>query len=108
MGRRGNRRDAGHADATDWSSERTLAEAEEAAELEKAGAEATDRTCPCGSHEFVLEAFLHVVDGKVKPEPIDVESLTCPQCGREFEAIEAEGGGILRGEFRGYVELDDD
>jgi hypothetical protein len=106
MGRK-SRQQGGHSDSTDWEAERTMADAEEDAAVEATGT-GTDTSCPCGSHEFVLEAFLHVVDGKVRPEPIDVESLTCPQCGREFEAVEGEGGVILRGAFLGHVEVEDD
>jgi hypothetical protein len=84
-----------------------LAEAEEDQALQKTDGGTSDTSCPCGSNEFVLEAFLHVVGGKVKPEPIDVETLTCPHCGREFEAVEGEGGLMLRGEFRGYVDVED-
>lgn len=92
-----------------WEGERTLAEAE-AEQAEEATGEAGggDTTCPCGSTEFLLEAYLHVVDGRPKPEPVDVEGLTCPKCGREFEAVQLEGGRIVRGEFRGYAELGDD
>ena len=92
---------------TDWSSERTLAdveaEREEQPRLDDAGLR-----CACGSGEFLLEAYLHVVDGVARPEPVEVETLTCPACGREFEAIQGEGGRILRGDFLGYTELDDD
>lgn len=108
MAPRGNKRRTGPSDTTDWASERTLAAAEEDHALETTQSELSDRSCPCGSREFVLEAFLHVVDGRIRHEPVDVETLTCPHCGREFEAIESEGGEILRGEFRGYVELEDD
>lgn len=110
MGRRGNRRDAGpHAgagDVTDWSTERTLAAAEADAK-DASVATADDAKCPCGSEEFVLEAFMHVVGGKIRPVPVEVEGLTCPQCGREFEVVEGADGRVLRGEFRGFAELDD-
>lgn len=103
MGRRGNRR-TGPSDTTDWASERTLAEAEEAQTISAQEGDSGVEPCPCGSTEFVLEAFLHVVGGKVNPKPLDIEGLTCPNCGREFEAIEGTDGAILRGEFRGYME----
>lgn len=109
MGRRGNRRESqpnGSFDATNWETERTLADAEADAEMKESG-EGTSTTCPCGSEEFLLQAFLHVVNGVPKPEPVDVEELTCPNCGREFEAIQGEGGRILRGDFLGYTELED-
>jgi hypothetical protein len=117
MGRRGKGRTPGfEPPATDWSQERTMAQAEAdlaesapaAAAPAPGGAPASDLVCPCGSREFLLEAFLHVVDGRMKPVPVDVESLTCPACGREFEAIQLEDGRVVRGEFRGYAELDDD
>lgn len=66
-----------------------------------------DRKCPCGSEEFVLEAFMHVVAGQIRPKPVEVEGLTCPQCGREFDVVEGEDGTVLRGEFRGFTELDE-
>jgi DNA-directed RNA polymerase subunit RPC12/RpoP len=105
MGKRGNNRQVARpVETTDWSTERTMAEAEADQALPEA---ASDLVCPCGSKEFVLEAFLHIVNGVAKPEPLDLESLTCPQCGREFEAIQAEGGRYLRGDFIGYVDVDE-
>lgn len=108
MGRRNNRRtqEPQFAPApfeTAPEVERTLAEAE----ADEAFGVVADSACPCGSTEFLLEAFLHVVNGRMKPEPVDVEALTCPACGREFEAVVLENGGIARGEFRGWTELDD-
>lgn len=105
MGRRGSKRIDGSKDETDWSSERTLAAAE--ADQRDTKSAPADTRCPCGSDEFVLEAFLHVVAGRARPSPLEIESLTCPQCGREFAAIEGEPGVFLRGEFRGYAEIDD-
>lgn len=64
-------------------------------------------TCICGGRQFLLEAFLHVVDGRARPDPVEVEALTCPACGREYDAIQAEGGRILRGDFRGYTDVED-
>jgi hypothetical protein len=91
---------------TDWDSERTLAAAEE----EQAGAfdDAADTRCVCGGDEFLLEAYLHVVAGRARPEPVEVDRLTCPQCNREFEAITTEDGRFLRGEFLGYADADTD
>ena len=64
--------------------ERTMADAEQDA-LEEQSAPAGGTRCACGSERFVLEA------------------LTCPECGREYEPIRA-GGRVLRGEFRGFFE----
>ena len=91
---------------TDWEGERTLAAAEEDRGAKDALVEPTDTRCLCGSEELLLEAFLQVVDGRPVPQPVEVETLTCPQCGREFEAVLTEDGRVLRGEFQGYVELD--
>ncbi len=91
-----------------WETERSLAAAEaEAGERELPGA-ASDLSCLCGGREFLLEAFLHVVDGVPKPEPVEVERLTCPDCSREFEAVQGEGGRILRGDFLGFADEEDD
>jgi len=107
MGRRHGRQQDQHrpAESFDWEGERTLAAAE--TEKEQIPASVGDTNCPCGSNEFLLEAFLQVVDGRPVPQPVEVETITCPQCGREFEAVEAEDGRILRGEFIGYVEIDE-
>lgn len=91
---------------TDWFTERTLADAEASAEHEDLG-NAVDR-CACGSDEFLLEAYMHVVSGVLRPEPVEVETLTCPACGREYEAILGESGRILRGDYLGQADLDDD
>lgn len=97
----------GRAPPQDWGSERTLADAEEDA-LSNDGAEPANGQagCACGSEEFLLEAYMAVVGGTIQPEPVEVEQLTCPQCGREYEAIQTAGGRIIRGEFLGYTELD--
>lgn len=94
---------------TDWTTERTLAasEADEGAvDLGVAGD--ADVRCACGSDEFLLEAYLHVVAGRPRPEFVEVETLTCPACSREYEAVEAEGGRILKGDFVGYAEEDEE
>ncbi len=92
---------------TDWSTERTLADVE--SEREQAGnLDAAGLHCACGSNEFLLEAYLHVVNGEMRPEPVEVETLTCPSCSREFEAIQGEGGRILRGDFLGYADLEEE
>ena len=82
--------------------ERTMADAEQDA-LEEQSAPAGGTRCACGSERFVLEAYLEVKAGVPGPEPIEVEALTCPECGREYEPILA-GGRVLRGEFRGFFE----
>jgi hypothetical protein len=101
---------------TDWSTERTLAASEEEEEQqrrlglgEEAGGPAADADvrCACGSDEFLLEAYLHVVGGRPRPDFVEVETLTCPACSREYEAIVGEGGRILRGDFVGYAEEDE-
>jgi Zn finger protein HypA/HybF involved in hydrogenase expression len=82
--------------------ERTMAEAEQDA-LEQPG---SSTRCACGSERFVLEAYLEVEGGMPNPEPIEVEALTCPECGREYEPILTGNGSILRGEVRGYFDED--
>ena len=74
---------------------------------EQGSAAGSDTRCTCGSTRFVLEAYLEVDSGTVNPEPIDMEALTCPECGREYEAVLAANGRMLRGEFRGYFEDDE-
>jgi hypothetical protein len=106
MGRRNQRSERRSSDFDSWDSERTLAAAEE----EQAAAEwheASETGCLCGSSELLLEAYLRVLDGRPEPQPVELGRLTCPHCGREYDAIEGEGGRVLRGEFLGYVELDD-
>jgi hypothetical protein len=110
MGRR-NKTSGPVAGSTNWESERSMADAEAEADdffdAEGSG-QVSDTKCACGSQEFLLQAYVHVVDGRPRPGYVDVETLTCPQCGREFTAVEAEGDRILRGEFVGYADLDDD
>lgn len=109
MARRHERGGRGADRPADAEFERTLAAAEEeAAVAEGPQSSAAVTRCACGSDEFVLEAYLHVVGGVPRPEPVEVESLTCPQCGREYEGIVGEGGRILRGDFLGYVSDDDE
>jgi len=103
MARRGRHGGGG----TDWSSERTLADVE-AAQGDADKLDAAGLHCACGSNEFLLEAYMHVVGGEMKPEPVEVEKLTCPECSREFEAIQGEGGRLLRGDFLGYADEDED
>ena len=86
--------------ARNRDTERTMAEAE-------ADVPGSDTRCMCGSERFVLEAYLEVAGGMPNPEPIEVEALTCPECGREYEPILTGNGSILRGEFRGYFDEDD-
>jgi len=85
-----------------WDGERTMAEAEQDASESKDGTR-----CACGSQHFVLEAYLEVDLGRIAPEPIEVEALTCPECGREYEPVLTADGGVTRGDFRGYFEEDD-
>lgn len=84
-----------------------MAEAEQDAREQQAG-KGSDLRCACGSQRFVLEAYLEVDGGTLNGEPIEMEVLTCPECGREYEPVVAEDGRILRGEFRGYFEDDED
>ena len=81
--------------------ERTLAGAEEAAR------DAAGERCACGSSRFVLEAYLEVDGGRIVPEPVEVEALTCPECGREYEPVLLTDGRVQRGEFLGYFEQDE-
>ncbi|GAC1545307.1 MAG: hypothetical protein NVS2B9_12550 [Myxococcales bacterium] len=101
---------------SDWERERTMAAAEQdAADLQATQAPASEEgpggaavvTCACGANEFLLQAWLHVVDGQPLQEMVEVEALTCPQCGREYEAIPIAGGRILRGDFVGYADLEE-
>jgi len=87
-----------------WSGERTLADAESDT-LDTSPA--SDLACICGSTELLLEAYLRVENGQLDPEPVEVETLTCPECGREYEAVLAEGGRVLRGEFQGFISDED-
>jgi hypothetical protein len=75
--------------------ERTLAEAEQ---------DTGGTRCVCGSERFVLEAYLEVEGGMLAPEPVEVEALTCPECGREYEPVLLGSGRVVRGDFRGYFE----
>ena len=141
------RKREGSRDSTDWSSERTLADAEADAR-DQAGAAAPvdagqwsgDETvegiaaidsglpfadtamtdpgatsvqpkdparCACGGEEFVLEAYLAVIRGRPQREPLELESLTCPSCGREYEAIWLADGRVARGEFRGQTDVEE-
>ena len=84
-----------------WDRDRTMAEAEQDAR------EGQGERCACGSGRFVLEAYLEVDGGRLVPEPVEVEALTCPECGREYEPVLLGGGRIQRGEFLGYFEQDE-
>lgn len=81
-----------------WEGERTLAAAEADDEAEGAA------SCACGSDSFVLEAYHEVRGGKLAPEPVEVEALTCPHCGREYEAVLLGEGRVQRGAFLGFFE----
>ena len=100
MGRRHERKTP-----SSFESERTLADAEEDQSL---AADEGDARCPCGSSRFLLEGFFGVEGGRISAEPLELGSLTCPECGREFEAVQAAGGRVLRGQLLGYVAVDDD
>ncbi len=95
---------------TDWDTERSLADAEaddapvdDGPPLDSGGA----GTCICGSDELLLQAYFAVKNGAVAPTPLEVEGLTCPECGREYEAVQLEDGRVVRGEFVGFADLDD-
>jgi hypothetical protein len=113
MGRRGRQhggRDSKGPENLDFSGfERTLADVEaEAREERHDGGHCADPSvCPCGSRTFALQAFLEVTDGRVATRPVETDSLTCPECGREYEPVELEDGRIVRGAYLGRVELDD-
>lgn len=114
MGKR-NKRDsveAPYIPPTDFETERTL----EAAESDLPGEALDDGDpiaalgkgkCLCGHNELLLQGYFAVVDGKLSPEPIEVEGLTCPECNREYEAVILEGGGVERGDFVGFADLDE-
>ena len=77
--------------------ERTMAEAEQ---------DQGQSRCLCGGDTFVLEAYLEVQGGRLSAEPVEVETLTCPDCGREYEPIMLSGGRVARGQFIGFFEDD--
>ena len=72
-----------------------------AATIRRTSTAGDETTCPCGHREFLLEGFWAVVDGLIQTVPVEVDALTCPECGREFEAVSLEDGRVVRGEFRG-------
>ena len=95
---------------TDWDSERTLEAAEAESESLSDGAPVVaseDGRCLCGNRELLLQAYYAVSDGRVASDPLEVEGLTCPECGREFEAVQLEDGRVVRGELQGFADLDD-
>jgi len=83
--------------------ERTLAAAEQD-EARSSG----EACCTCGSEELLLTAYLRVVGGRPTHELVEVEALTCPQCGREYEPVRTEDGRVLPGDLLGTVELDEE
>ena len=83
-----------------WEGERTMADAE--ADDRSAGAATR---CMCGAATLVLQAFFEVTEGKLSNRPIEMETLTCPECGREYEPVELEDGRIARGDYLGQVDL---
>ena len=50
---------------------------------------------------------MEVDGGRILSEPVEVEALTCPECGREYEPILLGDGKVQRGEFLGYFEEDE-
>lgn len=101
MGRR-NDRGSPRSTPSGFEGERTLAGAEEDRETTSG---TDDARCPCGCAQFLLEGFFAVEEGRLSADPVELGSLTCPECGREFEAVQAEDGRVLRGELLGYVEV---
>jgi hypothetical protein len=116
MGRKGRRDDA----PASWESERTMAAAEEdareqasrelpgAGEGEGVGAQQGNSRCACGSDSLLLQAFVQIVDGRPQPGFVEAETLTCPECSREYEPIQTDDGRVLRGDFLGYFEAGED
>lgn len=97
-----------HVMPTDWDNERTLEAAEAEALSDGAPASTTDDgRCLCGNRELLLQAYYAVTDGRIAADPLEVEGLTCPECGREFEAVMLEDGRVVRGELQGFADLDD-
>ena len=84
------------------SRERTLADVE--ADSSSGGT----TTCTCGAETLVLQAFFEVTNGKLAERAVEMETLTCPECGREYEPVELADGRIVRGEYLGQVDLSDD
>jgi hypothetical protein len=113
MGRK--RRSAGSdAGPAPFEFERTLAdveadqgpvdEVEDEVEHVRRPAGGDDTRCICGHDELLLQAFFEVKGGVLAREPLDVETLTCPECSREYEAVLLEDGGVRRGDFLGFVD----
>ena len=105
------RRRENQAPPTDWETERTLeaAESEESfSETAPVGGDAGPTACQCGSRELLLQAYFAVADGHLAREPLEVEGLTCPQCSREYEAVQLEDGRVVRGELVGFADVDDE
>ncbi|MBS2028033.1 MAG: hypothetical protein JST54_09040 [Deltaproteobacteria bacterium] len=104
------RRRENQAPPTDWETERTLeaAEAEQSFDVPAHGGDAGETACMCGSRDLLLQAYYAVTDGRIASEPLEVEGLTCPQCSREYEAVQLEDGRVVRGELVGFADLDDE
>jgi hypothetical protein len=93
---------------TDWESERTLEAAEVDAREARDGTSAEGETaCTCGNRDLLLQGYFAVREGVLAREPLEVEGLTCPECGRAFEAVVLADGRISRGEFVGWAEVED-
>ncbi len=60
--------------------------------------------CACGSDSMLLQAFVQIVDGRPQPGFVEAETLTCPECSREYEPIQTDDGRVLRGDFLGYFD----
>lgn len=96
---------------TDWETERSLADAEADQDFVDEPVPAAvpgSGGCVCGHDELLLQAYFAVKNGVLAPTPLEVEGLTCPECGREFEAVQLEDGRVVRGEFVGFAELDEE
>ena len=108
MSRKGRRGEA-QAPAS-WEGERTMAAAEEDQREQQAGSAASTEApsrCACGSDSMLLQAFVQVVDGRPQPGFVETETLTCPECNREYEPIQTDDGRILRGDFLGMFDESD-
>lgn len=104
MGRKGRRDDA----PASWESERTMAAAEEDAREQGSGTQTGAVRCACGSASMLLQAFVQIVDGRPQPGFVEAETLTCPECSREYEPIQTDDGRVLRGDFLGYFDAGED
>lgn len=100
MGRKGRRDDA----PASWESERTMAAAEQDAREQAGPANPGAVRCACGSDSMLLQAFVQIVEGRPQPGFVETETLTCPECSREYEPVQTDDGRVLRGDFLGYFD----